>query len=273
VATSGDYRRGVEIGGRHYSHIVDPRTGMPADQIISSTVIAQSPAEAGALATALSVLTPEESSRLVASMPGVEYLLVKKNRERIVSNGWSAFEATPAAHAAALRPAAAYEQVAARSSASQWDPKYELTVAIELSLIEGYRVHRPYVAVWIEDEEHAPVRTIALWFAKYKYLRELRAWSREESMRSVSEDTHVMNSVSSATRPPGKYTFKWDGRDDFGNVVKAGKYSVMIEAAREHGSYQLMHQEMDFNGSPRQFQLPGDVEIASATLDYHKIGQ
>ena len=56
VATSGDYRRGVEIGGRHYSHIVDPRTGMPADQIISSTVIAQTPAEAGALATALSVL-------------------------------------------------------------------------------------------------------------------------------------------------------------------------------------------------------------------------
>ena len=273
VATSGDYRRGVEIGGRHYSHIVDPRTGMPADQIISSTVIAQSPAEAGALATALSVLTPEESSRLVASMPGVEYLLVKKNGERIVSKGWSAFEEMPASHAAALRPAAAYEQVTARSSASPWDPKYELTVTIELSLIEGYRVHRPYIAVWIEDEEHAPVRTIALWFGKYKYLRELRAWSREESMRSVSEDTHVMNSVSSATRPPGKYTFKWDGRDDFGNLVKAGRYTVMIEAAREHGSYQLMHQEMEFNSSPRQFQLPGDVEIASATLDYHKIVQ
>jgi thiamine biosynthesis lipoprotein len=273
VATSGDYRRGVEIGGRHYSHIVDPRTGMPADQIISSTVISRSPAEAGALATALSVLTQEESSRLVASMPGVEYLLVKKNGERIVSNGWSAFEATPTSHAAALRPSAAYEQAAARSSASQWDPKYELTVTIELSLVEGYRVHRPYVAVWIENEEHAPVRTIALWFGKYKYLRELRVWSREESMRSVSEDTHVMNSVSSATRPPGRYTFKWDGRDDFGNLVKAGKYTVMVEAAREHGSYQLMHQEMDFNSSPRQLQLPGDVEIASATLDYHKIVQ
>jgi thiamine biosynthesis lipoprotein len=273
VATSGDYRRGVEIGGHHYSHIVDPRTGMPADQIISSTVIARSTADAGALATALSVLTPEESSRLVASMPGVEYLLVKKNGERIVSNGWSAFEAVPAPHSAVLRPAAAYEQVASRSVSSQWDPKYELTVTIELSLIEGYRVHRPYVAVWIEDEEHAPVRTIALWFGKYKYLSELRAWSREESRRSVSEDTRVMNSVSSATRPPGKYTFKWDGRDDFGNLVKPGKYTVMIEAVREHGSYQLMHQEMEFNGSPRQFQLPGDVEIASATLDYHKIAQ
>jgi thiamine biosynthesis lipoprotein len=263
----------VEIGGRHYSHIVDPRNGMPADEIISSTVIAPSPAQAGALATALSILTPEESSRLIASMPGVEYLLVKENGERIVSAGWSSFEAMPASRAAALRPVAAYKKVASQSGGSTWDQRYELTVTIELSLVEGYRVHRPYVAVWIENEEQAPVRTIALWFGKYKYLRELRAWSREESARSVSEDTHVMNSVSSATRPPGKYTFRWDGRDDFGKLVNAGKYTVMIEAVREHGSYQLMHQEIDFNGSPKQFQLPGDVEIASATLDYHKIAR
>jgi thiamine biosynthesis lipoprotein len=273
VATSGDYRRGVEIGGRHYSHIVDPRTGMPADQIISSTVIAENPAVAGALATALSVMAPEESARLVASMPGVEYLLVKENGERIVSGGWKSFEAAPAWQERAFRPAAVRQAVPAQSGGPRWDQKYELIVTIELSLIEGFRVHRPYVVVWIEDEAHAPVRTIALWFAKYKYLNELRAWSRDESTRSVSQDTHIMNSVSSATRPPGKYSFRWDGKDDFGNFVKPGKYTVMIEAAREHGTYQLMHQEMDFNGSPKQFQLPGDVEIASATLDYHKIGQ
>jgi len=274
VATSGDYRRGVEIGAHHYSHIVNPHTGMPADEIISSTVIARTPATAGALATALSILTPQESARLVAKMPGVEYLLVEKNGRRIVSDGWSAYAAPPAASPASPRPRpAAYEPVAARVGATLWDPKYELTVTIELRLIEGSRVHRPYVAVWVEDDQHAPVRTIALWFGKYKYLNELRAWTREESVRSTSQDTHIMNSVSSATRPPGKYTFNWDGKDDFGNSVKAGKYTVMIEAVREHGSYQLMHQDIDFNGSPRQFQLPGDVEIASATLDYHKIAQ
>jgi FAD:protein FMN transferase len=273
VATSGDYRRGVEIGGRHYSHIVDPRTGLPADKIISSTVIARNPADAGALATALSVLSPEESARLISSMPGVEYLLVKKNGDRIMSGGWSSLEAAPSSRVAALQPVATYKKIAARPASSPWDSKYELTVTIELSLIEGYRVHRPYVAVWIEDEHHAPVRTVALWFGKYKFLNELRAWSRDESTLPVSEDTHVMNSVSSATRPPGKYTFKWDGKNDLGNLVNAGKYTVMIEAAREHGSYQLMHQEIDFNGSPGQFQLPSGVEIASATLDYHKIAQ
>jgi FAD:protein FMN transferase len=273
VATSGDYRRGVEIGGRHYSHIVDPRTGMPAEEIISSTVVAPDPAEAGALATALSVLAPEESAALAGAMPGVEYMLVKKDGERIESGGWSALETVPAVRVSAMRAAPRFENISARPGAATWDPKFQLTVTIELSVIEGYRIHRPYVAVWIEDENHAPVRTVALWFAKYKYLSELRAWSRMESTRSVSEDTHVMNSVSGATRPPGKYTFVWDGRNDFGNLVNAGKYNVMIEAAREHGTYQLMHQEMDFTGSPKQFQLAGDVEIASATLDYHKIAQ
>ncbi len=48
VATSGNDRRGVEIGGRHYSHIVDPRTGMPCDEVISSTVVARDPVNAGA---------------------------------------------------------------------------------------------------------------------------------------------------------------------------------------------------------------------------------
>jgi thiamine biosynthesis lipoprotein len=273
VATSGDYRRGVEIAGRHFSHIVDPRTGMPADQVISSTVIAQSPAVAGALATAFSVLKTEESARVAASVPGVEYLLVNRDGKRIASAGWSLYEATPAPRMAMRAPAPAYKTISAQSGGAQWNLKYELTVSIELSLIEGYRIHRPYVAVWIEDENHAPVRTISVWFGKYKYLNELRAWSRDESTRSTSEDTHILNSVSSATRPPGKYTFQWDGKDDAGNLVKVGKYNVMIEAVREHGSYQLLHQEMDFNGSPKQFQFPGGIEIASATFDYHKIVQ
>ena len=273
VATSGDYRRGVEILGRHYSHIVDPRTGMPADEIISSTVVAPTPADAGALATAMSVLSPEESARLAATIPGAEYMLMKKNGETVASNGWNSLAAPAPSQQVASRPAATIQTVAAQSGGFPWNSRYELTITIELSVIQGFRTKRPYIAVWIEDENHAPVRTIALWFAKYKYLTELHAWSRDEETRPVSVDTRIMNSVSSATRPPGKYTFSWDGKDDFGKLVKAGTYTVLIEAAREHGTYQIMRQEMDFNGTPKQFQLPGGVEIASASLDYHKIAQ
>ena len=63
VATSGNYRRGVRIGDRFYSHIIDPRTARPVGHILSSTVVAPNPSDAGALATAFSVLSPEESAK------------------------------------------------------------------------------------------------------------------------------------------------------------------------------------------------------------------
>jgi hypothetical protein len=44
--------------------------------------------------------------------------------------------------------------------------------------------------------------------------------------------------VATATRPAGKYTLKWDGKDNAGKPVKPGKYTVILEAAREHGTYQ-----------------------------------
>ena len=41
VATAGDYRRFFEIGGRHYSHIIDPRTGWPVTHgTVSASAIA-----------------------------------------------------------------------------------------------------------------------------------------------------------------------------------------------------------------------------------------
>ncbi len=58
VCTSGNYARFVEIDGKRYSHIIDPRTGMPADHVPSVTVIAMDATTADAWATALSVLGP-----------------------------------------------------------------------------------------------------------------------------------------------------------------------------------------------------------------------
>jgi FAD:protein FMN transferase len=276
VATSGDYRRGVEIRGRHYSHIVDPRTGQPAGRIISSTVVAPNPADAGALATALSVLSPDEGRALAASIPGAEFLLVTENGEKITSRGWSALAApaTTVADSAAQRiPAVAkFQTVAAQQTKdSVWNRDFELTIGLEVARIQEARALRPFVAVWIEDDQKSAVRTIALWYGKFRYLPELHIWYHDESLQPENVVWHIMNSISSATRQPGKYKLRWDGKDESGKLVPAGKYTVLIEASREHGTYQLIRQEMDFNGTPRQIDLPGNLEIASASLDYHKI--
>jgi hypothetical protein len=80
------------------------------------------------------------------------------------------------------------------------------------------------------------------------------------------QDSTAKASISSATRAPGKYTLSWDGLDDHGKPVPNGKYTVYIEAAREHGTYQLMKQEIEWNGKSSHFDLEGGIEIKSGSL-------
>lgn len=238
VATSGNSRRGA--------HIVDPRTGARPTHIASATVAAPKATDAGALATAFTVLPEKESVAMAARMPGVRYLLVRKGGGVVASPG---FLFAPLAQA----PGA-----------------YEVVVDVELARIEGQRYRRPYLAVWVEDKDRFPVRTVALWFQKDRWLPDLKGWYRGDRLRLLAEGNEIAASISSATRPPGKYTMKWDGKDNKGVAVKPGKYTVYVEAAREHGTYQLLHQEIDLTAGPKQFILPGGTEIAAATIDYRK---
>ncbi|HEY6125756.1 MAG TPA: FAD:protein FMN transferase [Steroidobacteraceae bacterium] len=69
VATAGDYRRYFESGGRHYSHIIDPRTGYPVTHgTVSATAIAADCMQADALATVLMVLPPAEALKLAEQL-------------------------------------------------------------------------------------------------------------------------------------------------------------------------------------------------------------
>jgi thiamine biosynthesis lipoprotein ApbE len=254
IATSGAYRRGVDIQGRHFSHIVDPRTGLPAEFILSSTVIAPDPSEAGALATAFSVMTPAETKTLAARLSNVDYLLITADGQTIASPNWSRRELPH------IQPAAFHPPVR---------PRFDLVVTLELARVDAPRYHRPYVAVWVEDANRKPVKTIALWSQKPRYLSDLRSWYHDDQARVSAGQPDLAYTLSSATRPPGKYTLRWDGTDDAGKPLPPGPYTILIEAAREHGTYQLMKQEIDFNGrTPRQVTLPENTEIAGATLDY-----
>ncbi len=273
VATSGNYRRGELIDGHWYSHIVDPRTGQPADRVISATVVAPAATDAGALATAFNVLSPAESVKLAAGMPGVEYLIVTRSGERLESAGWHLLQApsTKSSESPDDKGEASRENGAGRKNGAnaRFANDFELLVNLEINLQKEGFAKRPYVAVWVEDENHAPVRTIAVWHERDRYLPELKSWYLK--YRDVyNTDKSVLGTVSSATRSAGKYSMKWDGKDDKGNLVKPGKYTIKIEATREHGTYQLIRQELDWNATPQLINLPGNIEIASASLDYRK---
>lgn len=65
VSTSGSYERFYEIDGRKWSHIIDPRSGYPAEGIVSATVVAPSAQYADFLSTAFCILSPQKSFFIV----------------------------------------------------------------------------------------------------------------------------------------------------------------------------------------------------------------
>lgn len=83
VSTSGDAEQHVEIAGRRYSHIVDPRTGIGVEGQSSTTVVAPNGALADALATAANVLGPKDGQRLVDSFAEASALFFEAHQGRI----------------------------------------------------------------------------------------------------------------------------------------------------------------------------------------------
>ncbi|MFM2094707.1 MAG: Thiamine biosynthesis lipoprotein ApbE precursor [Planctomycetota bacterium] len=76
LGTSGSGTQFFYHGGKRYGHVIDPRSGRPADCVLSATVLAPTAAEADALATAFYVLGAEASGAYCASHPSIAALLI-----------------------------------------------------------------------------------------------------------------------------------------------------------------------------------------------------
>ncbi len=90
IVTSGVHERGFEENGRFYHHILDPKTGYPAETGLASvSVISESSTKADALSTALFVLGPEKGTEL-AIAEGVEAIFALENGEILQTPGIAA---------------------------------------------------------------------------------------------------------------------------------------------------------------------------------------
>ncbi len=77
AATSGDYEQFFIFENKRYSHIINPKTGYPADSgVASATVVAPDAFTADGLATALVVLGGEAGRPMLAELPGVRVRLI-----------------------------------------------------------------------------------------------------------------------------------------------------------------------------------------------------
>lgn len=76
MGTSGDANQFFHYRGRRYGHVLDPRTGEPAQGVLSATVLAPTAAEADALATAFFVLGADGTEAYCSRHPETAALLV-----------------------------------------------------------------------------------------------------------------------------------------------------------------------------------------------------
>ncbi len=90
LSASGSRGQWVEIDGRRYGHIIDPRTGEPLMRARQAVVISQRAALAEALSLALLVLDAETGLALVAAEPGCEGLLIEGGGVLRSTPGWEA---------------------------------------------------------------------------------------------------------------------------------------------------------------------------------------
>ena len=88
AVTSGGYERYFEAEGETYIHILDPRTGRPAESdLLSVTVVSEDGARADALSTALFLMGLEDAADFWRKDGGFDLVLVTEDRQVFITEG------------------------------------------------------------------------------------------------------------------------------------------------------------------------------------------
>jgi len=77
ISTSGNYEQFIDAGGKRYGHIMDPRTGWPANGASSVTVVAKNALICDAWDTGLFVLGPAKARQLAKTRDDIAIIVVE----------------------------------------------------------------------------------------------------------------------------------------------------------------------------------------------------
>tara|TARA_R110000823_G_scaffold307678_4_gene430954 strand:- start:10268 stop:10768 length:501 start_codon:yes stop_codon:yes gene_type:complete len=132
-----------------------------------------------------------------------------------------------------------------------------IDVSVEIPDIDIAEYHRPYVAVWLENDARQPVAHLALWLEQEKWHRDLRAWWR----RGGSALRLPVDGVSGATRRPGHYRVTTTLE-----LEQGSRYVLNVEAVREVGGRELLRIPFVWRGATFNGSAEGVDELGAVTL-------
>ena len=152
-----------------------------------------------------------------------------------------------------------------REKAAPWADDYQVTFTLTIANVSAKKYRKPYIAVWIEDAAGKPVRTITVWGNNPRWLATLPQW-----WKIGKDDDALVKAVTCATRAPGKYSVVWDGKDDNGNLLAQGAYTVQVEVHREHGKLVRQTGKIQCGAEPAQVTLENNAETGDTLVEYAK---
>ncbi len=88
MCTSGDYQKFALIDGIRYSHIINPKTGIPATGLTSVTVLGPEAETANAFSTSIMVLGAEAGLQLLNNYPDYACLIITEDNDIITSKNY-----------------------------------------------------------------------------------------------------------------------------------------------------------------------------------------
>jgi thiamine biosynthesis lipoprotein len=238
LAFSGPGLRGPHVRGRD-----------GARSLGSAAVFAPTAADADALSTALCVMAPAEGLALVDRLDGFEALVIDADGHRLTSAGWAALQAP---------------RLILAQAPSAWPAGFQLSIDYEIPHQSNGRAQPPYVVIWITNEAGAPVRTLAAMGTDARFIDENYIWWRRVG-RTLGRG---LDAVAKPTRHPGRYSLVWDGRDDKGQPAPQGRYTVHIEASREHGGHNYQTLDVTLGGQAVDATSPSAEELGPAAVHY-----
>jgi hypothetical protein len=115
------------------------------------------------------------------------------------------------------------------------------------------------------------VQTVSLWIEQRKgqrYWTELTRWYREDSKRVTAGGAATAQTITGATRTAGDYNVAWTGARYDGSRAAQGTYYVCIEAAREHGPYELIREPLTLGTTKLDQPLTPKGELTAASASY-----
>jgi thiamine biosynthesis lipoprotein len=86
IATPGNYEKFVMIGGKKYSHTINPKTGLPVTGIKSVTIICPNAEMADAMATPVTIMGIEAGLYMINQMKGIGCIIIDDNNRIYTSN-------------------------------------------------------------------------------------------------------------------------------------------------------------------------------------------